>query len=92
MDFSVIKSRLALWVEDNWDHRFLVWEKDPLSYKLQEIDFSVVVLTFNPTAEAMAEYLVNVIGPQQLRGTGVTLVSVTFEETRKCSATYTLEG
>jgi 6-pyruvoyltetrahydropterin/6-carboxytetrahydropterin synthase len=36
----------------------------------------------------MAQYLVDVIGPQQMEGTGIKLVSVTIEETRKCSVTY----
>jgi hypothetical protein len=47
---------------------------------------SIVFVPFNPTAENMARYLLEVIGPQQLVGTGVGLVSVTVEETRKCSA------
>lgn len=31
VDFSVIKSKLCEWLEKNWDHKFLVWEKDPLA-------------------------------------------------------------
>jgi len=49
---------------------------------------SVVFVPFNPTAENMAQHLVEVIGPQQLAGTGVTLVSVRIEETAKCSASF----
>lgn len=30
IDFSVVKSTLCQWLEDNWDHKFLYWEKDPL--------------------------------------------------------------
>jgi 6-pyruvoyltetrahydropterin/6-carboxytetrahydropterin synthase len=30
IDFSVIKSTLCMWLEDNWDHRFLAWRVDPL--------------------------------------------------------------
>ena len=26
LDFGVIKSALCLWLEDNWDHRFLVFK------------------------------------------------------------------
>lgn len=51
---------------------------------------SVVFVPFNPTAENMAQYLVQVIGPEQLVGTGVELVSVRIEETAKCSATFSL--
>jgi 6-pyruvoyltetrahydropterin/6-carboxytetrahydropterin synthase len=90
MDFSVIKSKLAMWVEDNWDHRFLVSEEDNWAKWLRDIDPHVVTVPFNPTAENMASYLVETVGPEQLKGTGVTLISVKFEETRKCSATFSL--
>ena len=49
---------------------------------------SLVFTPFNPTAENMAQHLVEVIGPKQLQGTGIQLVSVTIEETAKCSASY----
>lgn len=89
IDFSVIKSRLAMWLEDNWDHKFLLWEKDPLSTELTKYDpTGVVVVPFNPTAENIAKYLVEVIGPIQLEGTDTKLIEVKIEETAKCSATY----
>lgn len=92
IDFSVIKSHLAMWLEDNWDHKFLIFDKDPIGQVLYSIDpEGVVFTTFNPTAENMAKYLVEVIGPKQLFGLGCTLVKVTIEETAKCSATYKLE-
>jgi 6-pyruvoyltetrahydropterin/6-carboxytetrahydropterin synthase len=88
LDFSAIKNLLCNWVEDNWDHKFLVWERDPWASKLKDTDPAVVFTSFIPTAENMAEYLVNVIGPRQLEGTGCILVECTIEETRKCSVTY----
>jgi 6-pyruvoyltetrahydropterin/6-carboxytetrahydropterin synthase len=89
MDFSVIKEKLCEWLETQWDHRFLVWIEDPAGPHLREMDpTGVVAVPFNPTAENMAQYLVDVIGPQQLAGTGVTLVNVRIEETAKCSASY----
>jgi 6-pyruvoyltetrahydropterin/6-carboxytetrahydropterin synthase len=30
IDFSVIKTLLCDWLEDNWDHRFLLWDQDPM--------------------------------------------------------------
>lgn len=89
IDFSVIKERLCNWLENNWDHKFLVWERDPLGAYLLEIDAQGVVrVPFNPTAENMAIYLVTVIGPVQLHGTGVRLRGVKIHETAKCSAVY----
>ena len=86
MDFSVIKDKFVVWLEINWDHKFLIWEKDPFAPTLKELDSEgTVVVGFNPTAENMGQYLINVIGPQQLAGTNVKLIKVNIEETRKCS-------
>jgi 6-pyruvoyltetrahydropterin/6-carboxytetrahydropterin synthase len=90
MDFSVIKSRLCDWLESHWDHRFLLWNKDPAADALLRIDGTVVLLPFNPTAENMATYLLHDIGPKALQGTGITLVACTVEETAKCSAGATV--
>jgi len=86
MDFSTIKERLCGWLENNWDHRFLVYDRDPWAEALQQLDDKVVVVPFNPTAENIASYLLRFVGPTQLEGTGITLLKVAVEETRKCSA------
>ena len=107
IDFSDIKSRLCMWLEENWDHKFLAWYDDPIMLGLsnsfvgsranpvadyiETLHASIVWVPFNPTAENMAEFLVKVIGPQQLHGTGIRLVSCRVDETRKCSATYKAE-
>lgn len=99
LDFSAINDRLCLWLEEHWDHKFLVWEQD-MQFKqvseallgecaVESLDMfhgSLVWVPFNPTAENMAGYLLRVIGPRRLAGTGVRLVEVKVEETRKCSA------
>lgn len=88
IDFSVMKAKLCQWLEDNWDHKFLMWVEDPFTKILchGETRSSMVLVHFNPTAENMALYLLNEIGPKQLEGSGVTLAKVVIEETRKCSA------
>lgn len=87
LDFSSLKDRLCMWLEREWDHKFLIWQEDPWSLELPQMDErGVVVLPFNPTAEKMADYLLRIIAPQQLEGTGVTCIKVTVEETRKCFA------
>lgn len=105
MDFSVINERLCQWLEENWDHRFLAWEQDHVMRTVDralvagrnhddESDraiHSIVWVPFNPTAENMAKFLLTNVGPLQLDGTGVTLVQVVVEETRKCSAGAHLE-
>ncbi len=89
VDFSVIKELLCNWLEDNWDHKFLLSVDDPWCKTFHNIDKNgLVVLPFNPTAENIAKYLVQVIGPEQLKGTNVVLHKCTVEETRKCAATF----
>lgn len=107
VDFSVVKSTLCEWLEQNWDHRFLHWEEDKLIAGIvsliedsnrpgfieakDEIHFfdSLVALPFNPTAENLAAYMVEVIGPRLLDEHGVELVKCTIEETSKCHVGYT---
>lgn len=113
IDFSVVKSTLCQWLEDNWDHKFLHWENDALikaltlvkeeyivdhhddvgraAYKsdMNDLANSLVQLPFNPTAENLAQYMVDVIGPRLLDEHGVELVKCTIEETSKCHVGYT---
>lgn len=104
IDFSVVKTTLCQWLEDNWDHKFLHWSRDNLidalkiaasrpSCPLENEDHeyflgSLVALPFNPTAENLAAYMVDVIGPQLLDQYGVELVECTIEETSKCHVNY----
>ena len=53
-----------------------------------KLDDATVKLPFNPTAENMAQYLVETVAPEMLKGSGVTLHKCVVEETRKCSASY----
>lgn len=97
LDFSAIKSRLCQWLEDNWDHKMLLWKEDPYVAVLEHPlgsaillgDPSVVLVPFNPTAENMASFLLRTIGPAVLPK-GLVLTNVTVEETRKCLATASL--
>lgn len=91
MDFSVIKERLCMWLEDNWDHKFLLWEHDPLHSDLVKlVPADIITVPFNPTAENMAKHLVEEVAIDQLAGTGCVLIECKIEETRKCSASYSL--
>lgn len=101
IDFSAIKARLCLWLEDNWDHKFLAWDQDTWMEEVVNstsginepggmLRDSIVWVPFNPTAENIALHLLHVVGPQQLADTRIRVVSVRVDETRKCSATATL--
>lgn len=89
LDFGVIKEKLCKWLEDNWDHKMILWVDDPMMLEIRLLDEDgVCIVPFNPTAENMAQYLVQVVGPTQLLGTGTELVKCIIEETRKCSVSY----
>lgn len=99
IDFGVIKSILCEWLEEEWDHKFLMWEEDPILDTFLEPfdirpdvidDLGIHPVPFNPTAENMAIYLLETIGPLVLPG-NVRLVRVVIDETRKCSAEVTDE-
>lgn len=97
VDFGVIKSKLCEWLEQAWDHKLLLWRQDPLAQRrlpdstaLDVLLDSIVFVPFNPTAENMADYLLREIAPDLMSGTGAQVVSVTIDETRKCSATASL--
>tara|TARA_R110002167_G_scaffold282279_1_gene487547 strand:- start:20 stop:301 length:282 start_codon:yes stop_codon:yes gene_type:complete len=88
VDFSVLKQSLGGWVDQNWDHGFIVWSEDSEALAAMKTmnTQKVFELPTNPTAENMAEYLLRVVGPEQLSGTGVRLVRVRIDETENCSA------
>lgn len=91
LDFAVIKETLCEWLEERWDHKFLIWEDDPLLEPLKSISpESLVVVPFNPTAENMAIFLIEEVAAKVLSPYNCQLVSCKIEETRKCSATVTL--
>lgn len=88
IDFAAIKERLCVWLDENWDHRMLLWVHDPTIETMRDLDPAVVAVPFNPTAENIARYMVDTVGPGQLIGTGVRLVACVVHETAKCSASY----
>lgn len=88
IDFGVIKSILCEWLEQNWDHKFLMWEEDPMLPWVND-DFpeaGFISVPFNPTAENMAKHMIEIVGPDLLAVEAVTLTKVVVDETRKCSA------
>ena len=97
IDFGDIKKFLCQWLEDNWDHKFLIWANDPIQDMIHtaasamltdygDVVGSFVTVPFNPTAENLAIHMVEVVGPEVLPE-GIVLVECRIEETRKCSAT-----
>lgn len=93
LDFGVIKSKLCQWLEENYDHKTLIYDKDPMLEALMQLTpESIYIVPFNPTAENIARHVVEVVAPIQLKGTGTRLIKCKIEETRKCSAIYEIKN
>jgi len=88
IDFSVLKDRLGGWIETHWDHGFICYKQDHEAREaLSAIEAQkVFLLDDNPTAENLARYLLNVVGPRELAGTGTQLIRVVLWETENCCA------
>lgn len=93
IDFGVLKGTLGAWLDEHWDHAFVYCQEDT---QLAEVFSGPVsglrhfAMPYNPTAENMARYLLEEVGPIQLQGTGVRLVKVVLWETENCYAEVSL--
>lgn len=93
IDFSVLKEKVGSWIDLHWDHNFLVYEKDlELIRALTGVTGKKdpFICPFNPTAENMALYLLEVVCPRQLEATGVTVNKIVLYETENCYAEATM--
>jgi 6-pyruvoyltetrahydropterin/6-carboxytetrahydropterin synthase len=89
IDFSVLKARIGSWIDENWDHTTILWEKDVETVKALrwiERKKEPFVAPWNPTAENMAHYLLTVVCPRELGDTGVIVTKIRVWETPNCYA------
>lgn len=93
VDFSVLKERIGGWLEEKWDHGFVLWEKDEHGIEAMaafrrsaQRPQKIYLMPTNPTAENMADFLLRVICPMVLAGTGVEACRVVVIETENCWA------
>ena len=94
VDFSLIKKRMLGWLDTNWDHAFLVFEEDvnALAAVRMVQPTKYFVMPWNPTAENMARYLLEVVAPNVLGDLGVIARRVAVWETDESCAVATLVG
>lgn len=97
VDFSEVKSVLCEWLEENWDHKTLLWQNDPLYDTISRSNYfteteigGIVSVPFNPTAENIATHFLRYAALMLTEHKEWYLYSVTLHETGKCSATVTL--
>lgn len=88
IDFSVMKDRLGSWIEHKWDHGFLYFAQDLEMVALFEGVLGAhkhYRLPTNPTAENMAQYLLEEICPKLFADTDIEVFKIVLHETENCS-------
>lgn len=88
VDFGVVKERLGSWIDTNWDHNAILFEKDStLGHDIARATGQrIYYLPYNPTAENMARYLLEEICPKLFQDAGVACTRIRLWETPNCSA------
>ena len=94
VDFSLIKKRMLGWLDEHCDHAFLVFEDDTnaLAAVRAVEPTKYFVMPWNPTAENMARYLLEVVAPRVLGDLGVMARRVAVWETDEACAVAALAG
>jgi len=94
IDFALIKQRMLGWLDEHWDHAFILFAEDESALAaVRAVDpTKYFVLPWNPTAENMARYLLEVVAPAVLGDLGVIARRVAVWETDEACAVATLDG
>lgn len=94
LDFSVLKSRVKGWIDEHWDHSFLIHQDDDNARQaLQLVEpCRFFVMPYNPTAENMAKYLLEEMCPEVLEGTGAKACQVRIWETEESYAEAAIDS
>ncbi len=88
IDFSVVKTVLGGWLDDNWDHAFIYQRGDSVGTWLEANDQKHYAVDFAPTAENLAaDFLAT--ARKLLAPVKITVVSVRLWETPNCCALAT---
>jgi 6-pyruvoyltetrahydropterin/6-carboxytetrahydropterin synthase len=88
IDFAELKSLFKGWLDEHWDHGFLLCQEDYHGIDaIQRVTPNkMFILPYNPTAENMALYLLDHVCPELLHGTNVRVTRVAIWETPHASA------
>ncbi len=93
VDFGVVKGYVKNWIDDNWDHRMMLCDRDPMVEAVRPLDSRLHPVPFNPTAENLAAHLFQEVEawladlPEEQNSTHARLVSVKFWETPTSAVT-----
>lgn len=83
LDFSDIKQVVSKWIDENLDHRMILWEEDPAVPALRDLGEPLYLLDRNPTAENIAREIFDFTLQH-----GFPIVECRLWETPHCFATY----
>jgi 6-pyruvoyltetrahydropterin/6-carboxytetrahydropterin synthase len=91
VDFGVIKEKLGAWIDDNWDHTTILFDKDKaLGKAITSITGQkIFYMNANPTAENMADYLLHIVCPKLFGKLPIECVRLRLYETPNCYAEAT---
>ncbi len=88
IDFAELKSRFKGWLDEHWDHGFILNEADENGLRAIRMvqPCKYYVLPYNPTAENMARYLLEVVCPELFGDSNVQATRVIIWETEDAFA------
>lgn len=92
IDFSVVKNTVGAWIDENWDHRMLLWDEDPMGLAIFDAspEGSIVWVALNPTAENLAFLLIQQAN-EMLFDEGIGVIRVRLWETPNCFAEVSVQ-
>jgi 6-pyruvoyltetrahydropterin/6-carboxytetrahydropterin synthase len=94
VDFADLKRVLKGWIDDHWDHAFLlnIEDENGVAAIKSVVPTKYYILPYNPTAENLARYLLEEICPTLLADMNVRATKVVVWETDEaCCAADTFE-
>ena len=94
IDFAELKKLFKGWLDENWDHGFVLNKADENGLAAAKIvePCRYFVLPCNPTSENMAIYFLHEVCPTLLAGTGVTASKVVIWESDESFAEASLSA
>ncbi len=92
LDFKMLKNRVNDWLDENWDHSFVLWKQDlnGLAAIRSSEPHRIYELESNPTAENMAIHFLKEVCPRILEGSGASAYKVRLWESEETCAEITL--
>ena len=94
VDFAELKRVLKGWIDEHWDHSFILSEDDQNG--IQALDMVVprryYLLPYNPTAENLATYLLEEVCPPLFADMNIRATKVIVWETEEAYSEATVSG